>query len=916
MGDDHGREWRDMRATDVHQDSAAVDPEPVGKRGPSVAGKLATVFVLLYAAIAGLSVTVYLDAEREVAAARSGVQVASSLSAASKVLERLENERIESLAAITSGRDNGASALPDARKSTDQAIAALKASASPWQVMSSRLEELPRLRTRVDGRDVTADQVRAGYTNVIQAGLDEAAATPSESSPAGFAHLLAAREQVALLQADTALALLAPRTPGIGESIASDVVLTTTAFRRLQVTASSASSTPVELISGSVAYTDALRIAGEVSRQAQGVALPAFADWRTLSDTVLKQLDAITAATGDEVRGLAEQTVSQAEENRIRTAVLLGGLLLAAVVPFIVIRRIARRARALRDVTQSIVDDGLDQADLDHPPARLTMAARVDDEIGQVARLVQQLRLEAIHLAYDQQVIRRGNVNVLANLSRRCQSLVGRQLSIIERWENETSDSADLENLFKLDHLATRMRRINDNLLLLSGGDTRQVHQKPTSLSDVLQAAISEIEQYKRVSVRRHPTVKIKGGLAADLRRMLAELLENAAAFSSPDTRVLVTCRMLEDRSLSISVLDSGIGMTDEVAAGANARLSAVGSIDLVGAQRLGLFVVGRLAGKHGLPITLHAGTDITGVRAMITVPPTQLLDIESVPDEHDVVLAEESAPLSHRSEDVEPRPQTRPVRDIGLTSRPRRARTAPRSGDGLTTSPFFQRSPRANAAENHDLPESTEQVVSWTPESDPEFEPGWFKSGRRGQNGSSGTGAAKSWSSVADSDWKIVDTVFNLEPEEYDENGLPQRRQGARLISGGIGDAGDAMFPRGRTVTPEETRDRLRGFRQGLARQSESFQAPEPRRPVPEPSSEWTMLSDNGWERAQQVSQKPATTFTDDGLPQRVNGQNLLPGSARTTLPSTPSAPRDPERIRNRAGSFRNGVLRARSQD
>jgi signal transduction histidine kinase len=211
--------------------------------------------------------------------------------------------------------------------------------------------------------------------------------------------------------------------------------------------------------------------------------------------------------------------------------------------------------------------------------------------------------------------------NIFVNLSRRSQSLVERQLKLMEELEKYEEDPDQLANLFKLDHLATRMRRNNENLMVLSGGDVARRFTRPIPLTDVLRAAAAEIEQYQRVMVHTAPNAEVVGYVASDLVRLLAELLDNATAFSPPHTQVSISASIEAGDIVQIDVVDHGIGIDPEALAVVNHRLEAAGEgADVQVFREMGLFVVGRLAARHQIVVRLDAQQG-KGTRAIVLVP-------------------------------------------------------------------------------------------------------------------------------------------------------------------------------------------------------------------------------------------------------------------------------------------------------
>ena len=247
---------------------------------------------------------------------------------------------------------------------------------------------------------------------------------------------------------------------------------------------------------------------------------------------------------------------------------------------------------------------------------------RTTEEFGQLARAFDAVNDQAVRSAAEEASLRSSMRNIFTNLSRRSQGLVERQLRLMEQLEQKTEDPEALANLFRLDHLATRMRRNNENLMVLSGMDVGRRTSEPMSLVDVLRSAVSEVEQYQRAVVRSAPMLRVVGYAAGDLGRTVAELVENATAFSPPDSQVIITSARESDGSVRIEILDSGIGMAEEELAEANQKIAIGGGVDVPVSRQMGLFVVGRLASRHGILARLSKREDGPGLRAAVIVPP------------------------------------------------------------------------------------------------------------------------------------------------------------------------------------------------------------------------------------------------------------------------------------------------------
>ncbi len=247
-----------------------------------------------------------------------------------------------------------------------------------------------------------------------------------------------------------------------------------------------------------------------------------------------------------------------------------------------------------------------------------TLLRRVD-EFADVAEALDHLQQTAVRLAVDQAVMRHNTAESLANLGRRNQNLVRRQLGFISALEREEADPTALANLFELDHLATRMRRNAESLLVLVGEHSPRRWSGAVDVRDVLRSAFAEVEDYRRVILRRADEAKVQGTVAAELAHMLAELVENALSFSPPGQEVEVQARSSGDQ-YHIAIVDQGVGMSPEAMAVANARLRGQQSFLLTPARDLGHYVVGRLAQRQGIAVWLH-DSPLTGVTARVVVP-------------------------------------------------------------------------------------------------------------------------------------------------------------------------------------------------------------------------------------------------------------------------------------------------------
>ena len=249
---------------------------------------------------------------------------------------------------------------------------------------------------------------------------------------------------------------------------------------------------------------------------------------------------------------------------------------------------------------------------------------RSTDEIGRLATAFNSVHRVAVRVATEQAALRKSIADMFVNLARRSQSLIDRQLNLIEELERRTDDPNHLDELFRLDHLATRMRRNAENLLVLSSAEPGRRWSEPIPLADVLRAAGSEVEDFTRVELMTGDEVLLAGHASSDVVHLLAELIENATTFSPPDTPVRVAAEPTAAGYL-VEIEDRGLGMTEDELASVNERLANPPEIDFALSRMLGFFVVGRLAQRHGIQVQLRHSW-YGGVTALVLIPSALLL--------------------------------------------------------------------------------------------------------------------------------------------------------------------------------------------------------------------------------------------------------------------------------------------------
>ncbi|MFI1938896.1 nitrate- and nitrite sensing domain-containing protein [Streptomyces purpureus] len=345
------------------------------------------------------------------------------------------------------------------------------------------------------------------------------------------------------------------------------------------------------------------------------------------------KFDGYSQVESELVTKAVDEASDIADEARTDAFVIGGIVVIALLTAFILAgmmaRQMSRSMRQLRTAAFTIAEQRLpmlvDQLSRTEPGRVDTRVKAIpidtQDEIGEVARAFDQVHREAVRLAAEQALLR-GNVNaIFTNLSQRNQALIEGQLTLITDLENNEADPDQLENLFKLDHLATRMRRNGENLLILAGEEPGRRWNQPVPLVDVLRAASSEVESYERIELTGVPESEIHGQAVTDLVHLLAELLENATTFSSPQTKVRVTATRLPDGRVMIEIHDKGIGLTAEDFADINHKLANPPTVDAAVSQRMGLFVVGRLADRHGIRVQLRPSGEQAGTTSLVMLP-------------------------------------------------------------------------------------------------------------------------------------------------------------------------------------------------------------------------------------------------------------------------------------------------------
>ncbi|MFJ4848402.1 nitrate- and nitrite sensing domain-containing protein [Streptomyces sp. NPDC088733] len=447
-----------------------------------------------------------------------------------------------------------------------------------------------------------------------------------------------------------------------------------------------------ERLSGSEEYADLAVVEDAVLAAGPGKAAadaaPAAA-WEPAASRVSSGLAAIAVGTAP-----AQQPVLHSLLSRSGTAVLLG--LIAVVASLLISVRIGRglvvelvelrntafdlaRRRLPRAMRRLRAGESLDLE------AEAPLGRHGSDEIGQVAEALATVQRSALRAAAERAELLSGVSGVFVNLARRSQVLVHRQLALLDSMERRTEDPEELEDLFRLDHLSTRMRRHAEGLIILSGAAPGRAWRKPVPLANVVRAAVAEVEDYARVEVRRLPRTAVVGAAVADLTHLVAELVENATQFSPPHTKVRVYGEQVGN-GFVLEVEDRGLGMGAGAMAEANRRIGQSQALDLFDSDRLGLFVVSRLAARHDVKVALRP-SPYGGTTAVVLLPSALLQIGAQEPDTAKAPVTRSVAPTVHGSGTLAEEPVT------AVAASPRRP------GEGARTAasgPVPEREPAA----------------------------------------------------------------------------------------------------------------------------------------------------------------------------------------------------------------------------
>jgi signal transduction histidine kinase len=499
-----------------------------------------------------------------------------------------------------------------------------------------RLGSLAELRQNSRHRGAALDSVARAYHAVIEALIDALRLVSERTSDAEGTRQLTALDALLRANEESALRGMALIAAAVRPQVGQDLLTTSSAQSQMFT------ERFVQQANADQAALVVLVDQGEAAHRVDALAqnLPSSGDQNAVQPFV-RGSRAAAEAQANLRRLVQDQVTSQiadAAGKRANTAritawtVGLGAAILLALVltlAFVVSRSIAQPLQRLTRAATTVADlantelvrvADVEQVD-EQPPRLAAINVSSSDEVGDLAVAFNRVQTTAALLLERQAVTRRNVSLMFANVAQRTQNLVGRQLALVDDLERDEQNTRLLTSLYRLDHLSTRLRRNAENLLVIAGSNDQARTAASTPLTTVLRSALAEIEDYQRVNIGTMQEVTIVAPLVSDLVLVFAELLENATAFSPPQSKVDVYSARTSNDWCQISIMDHGIGMSPQKVAEENRRMVERERLDIVPTSVLGLFVVGRLARRHGLAVNL-AATPGGGITARVAIPP------------------------------------------------------------------------------------------------------------------------------------------------------------------------------------------------------------------------------------------------------------------------------------------------------
>jgi HAMP domain-containing protein len=855
---------------------------------------------------------------------RQEIAVASSLS---RLVQELQDERDLTAGWVAGGRAaDGLRSLDDQQTRVNQAVEAfgkdaqtLEDDSTPFysQVQTARAEsdKVAEVRQRVEDNPTTTtgQQVLDSYSELIgnllaadfeiarnadnhtltrsvAAFVAMARLTEAASQERGFLHTVTAAREFAPGQSQRLSELVGAQASWRSQF---NVAATPEQHAALDQTLQRADSQQAAELRGSLLGTSPGQLTTTITPN-QPITVDA-ADWYRASTARLKLLRGIEEDLAGDV-DVAAAAVQDGGSRRalIYTVILTALLWLTVGLVLLMARSMVQPLQTLTDTANEVAEKRLpglvDQLQHAEDPRELDVVpepvpVNSTDEIGQVSAAFNSVHRTAIRVATEQAALRRSIGDMFLNLARRSQSLIDRQLELMDDLERNETDPETLENLFRLDHLATRMRRNSEDLIVLSGEAPPRRWTQPMPLIEVVRAAVAEVEDYNRVELLPIDDIGLAGQAVSDVVHLLAELIENATSFSPPGTKVQVAGQGIASGYV-LEIEDRGLGMSDEELVEANERLANPPVVDFALSRMLGLYVVARLAERYDIKVQLRHSW-YGGVTALVLLPPTLTVGVpvpESLEPAHNGQLRPQLTPPA--------RPTLDGSSDQVAAPAPAPPYPSEDTGDGQpgVHLPIFEAA-RSDWFDEPDLHRDhlplrrhgAEQIQTAPEEAE------WAEDG---------VGPEPPPASAADP----------LQPS-------PAARATGPLQHSPPADAADPLQQAPPTAPAPPA-----GVRH--------LRPEEPSWPPP-PTAARHLRAEQPSTLASSPPSAPATPLTPAGLPRRVPRANLAPGMLAEQEPPPPLTPdpppapdhlrpsraRSPEQVRSMLSSYRSGVERGRSQ-
>ncbi len=778
--------------------------------------------------------------------------------------------------------------------------------------ITSSANTLPKLRELASAPGTNVDTVMSLYTDVIAILLRFnrialAGTAEAESAASAVAYIAEAKEQAAVQHA---LLLSASLAGSITESQQSQLRNSIAGF---DAAIGNFSETPISSAQRRVYFDtfvgpsvdDRTRLLNIGLGQSDSARLDSIAtEWDATASTVQDMLDMVETSLIDDVQEANSASIDTAVTNAIRDASIIALLLLFTLILLVfVARSVLRPLLALRtsalDVAQRRLPALVEQlrrpggwkGNVDPEP----IGVHTREDVGQVARAFDEVHKEAIRLATEQAMMRSTVNDMFANLSRRSQSMVERQLRIIDTLESSERDPEALGELFRLDHLATRMRRNNENLLVLAGSETRQRVGADRPTLDVLRGALSEIEEYQRITIEAVPDEVVRGVAVNDLVHLTAELLDNATSFSPEQAQVVLASSLQPDGGLLIEIRDFGVGMSATQRNAINDRLAVPPMVDVSVSRHMGLFVVGRLAARHGISVRMQVTGSEGGLTAAVSVP-SELIVSE---------VQRNSAPAQAAAGNGSaPTPPSAPAATGSLWDAARNSAPAT-AGTGAMFEDNRGASMPPAAADSGVVAAAAVDMTTTAPLDS------LFSAAAASTLNSEGQGLAGQDTSqdlFAASVPASNGTADFFTPTPQSDASASSTLEATPIFQ----EMRSAWFRQRPGLSPASTPSNGDG-------PADADAEPEP---IPVPAEEFQSSADEGWRAAEQLRTRVDAGTTSSGLPRRRPRAHLVPGATArppaeadiiSGRPNNVTPLRDAERVRGNLSSYQRGTRRGR---